>query len=70
MSDWFEQTAEGTLFRFGRQAKEAARAAVCDGYGRDDEDETVDDTVSCYNCRYRRWTARSFTCMRPGRNET
>lgn len=70
MSEWFESTAEGVTFRFGCRDPEAARAAACDGYRRDDEDETVDDTVSCYNCRYRRWTAQSFTCMRPGRNET
>lgn len=70
MSEWFVSTAEGPTFRFGRRAPEAARAAVCGGYRRDDEDETVDDTISCYNCRYRRWTVESFTCMRPGRNET
>lgn len=70
MNKWFERTAEGATFRFGRRDPEAARTAVCDSYRRDDEDETVDDTVSCYNCRYRRWTAQSFTCMRLGRNET
>ena len=70
MSEWFERTAEGATFRFGRRDPEAARAAICGTYRRDDEDETVDETVSCYNCRYRRWTAQSFTCMRPGRNET
>ncbi|MEN6348246.1 MAG: hypothetical protein ABFD08_02460 [Syntrophomonas sp.] len=45
----------------------AARAAEnCPGFKPDDEDEMVaDETVSCYNCRYRRWTNKSFVCHLP-----
>lgn len=42
----------------------AARIARdCQSFLPDVEEEQVDDTArSCYNCRYRRWTAESFTC--------
>lgn len=44
----------------------AARIAeACPGFKPDDEDEMVaDEAVSCYNCRYRRWTMKSFICCR------
>jgi hypothetical protein len=44
----------------------AARiAALCATFSPDDEDEqTADDLLSCYNCRYRRWTAVSFSCCK------
>jgi hypothetical protein len=44
----------------------AARiAALCATFSPDDEDEQVaDDLLSCYNCRYRRWTAVSFSCCK------
>lgn len=70
MSGSFEHTPAGRTFCFGRHAPEEARAAVCAQYRRDDEEETEDDTVSCYNCRYRRWTVESFVCMRKGEEET
>ena len=39
-------------------------AKNCSYFKIDDEDELVsDDPVSCYNCRYRRWSLKSFTCM-------
>ncbi|KAF1085299.1 hypothetical protein SPSYN_01435 [Sporotomaculum syntrophicum] len=49
---------------------QAARIAKkCSGFVCDDEDEMVaDETVSCYNCRYRRWAAHSISCHRPGRS--
>ncbi len=31
-----------------------------------DEELVADEPRSCYNCRLRRWTARSFTCMGDG----
>jgi hypothetical protein len=38
-------------------------AAGCHGFRPDAEEEQVaDDPRSCYNCRYRRWTADSFVC--------
>ena len=42
----------------------AARlAAGCRQFHPDVEEELVaDEPRSCYNCRLRRWTARSFTC--------
>ena len=42
----------------------AARAAGdCKSFIPDVEEEQVADAArSCYNCRYRRWTAASFTC--------
>lgn len=39
-------------------------AENCPGFEPDDEDEIVaDEAVSCYNCRYRRWTMNSFCCL-------
>lgn len=44
----------------------AGIAAGCPGFLDDDEDEmAAEEPVSCYNCRYRRWTADSFSCMEP-----
>lgn len=38
-------------------------AKDCLYFKLDDEDEQVaDESISCYNCRYRRWTLKSFTC--------
>ncbi len=46
----------------------AARVAgKCRYFQMDVEEELVaDESVSCYNCRYRRWTAESFTCLKQG----
>jgi hypothetical protein len=27
-----------------------------------EEEQVADEDRSCYNCRYRRWTAASFVC--------
>jgi hypothetical protein len=42
----------------------AARIAKkCLNFRVDVEEEMIaDDTISCYNCRFRRWTMRSFEC--------
>lgn len=47
----------------------AARiAANCAGFHPDEDDEQVaDEPVSCFNCRYRRWTVSAFTCCRKKR---
>lgn len=38
-------------------------ARECPRFQEDDEDEWVaEQTVSCYNCLYRRWTVKAFTC--------
>lgn len=42
----------------------AREAASCGAFRADCEEECVaDEDVSCYNCRYRRWTRDSFMCM-------
>lgn len=46
-------------------AKAAEAAERCAAFSADCEEECVaDDDVSCYNCRYRRWTRESFVCMK------
>lgn len=52
-------------FMNGKEDWESAlkEAQKCPAFKLDDEDELVaDDLRSCYNCRFRRWTADSFTC--------
>jgi len=45
-------------------AAAASEAAACRIFRPDVEEEWVADEVrSCYNCRYRRWTVKSFVCM-------
>lgn len=46
--------------------EKAHKAAVsCPDFREDCEDECVsDDPVSCYNCRYRRWTYEGFDCLK------
>lgn len=40
-------------------------ATGCPHFCFDTEEEIVaEDVVSCYNCRYRRWTSGSFTCIK------
>lgn len=43
----------------------AESAAACGAFSEDCEEECVaEEAVSCYNCRYRRWTRDSFICMK------
>ena len=43
----------------------AAEAAACEAFASDCEEECIaEEDVSCYNCRYRRWTRDSFLCMK------
>jgi len=54
------------LFRHGRENFNAAAQAAgsCTSFRADVEEEWVtDESRSCYNCRYRRWTADSFVCQ-------
>jgi len=40
-------------------------ASSCGRFRADVEEEWVaDERLSCYNCRYRRWTAASFACLK------
>ncbi len=63
---WIKENGK-TVFAGGKTAFEAAAhcAETCPSYSEDCEDETVcDDEKSCYDCRYRRWTEKSFECMK------
>jgi hypothetical protein len=54
-------------FRHGKDTPRLAADAAkrCGAFCPDDEEEwEADEDVSCYNCRFRRWTADSFDCMR------
>lgn len=66
MSLW-EAGKRGRRFRPSqdapREAEQAAKACRC--FARDDEEECfASEAVTCYNCRYRRWTSDSFECMK------
>lgn len=64
---WRINTKGEKEFGGGKTAwKEAAStAAACEHFKEDDEDECVaEEQVSCYNCRYRRWTQEGFICMK------
>ena len=42
----------------------AGIAAACPSYLIDEDDEDyLDGARSCFNCRYRRWTADGFSCL-------
>ncbi|MCF0136971.1 MAG: hypothetical protein HUJ66_01255 [Oscillospiraceae bacterium] len=65
MSVW-EKGKRGMLFTSGREATGTAaeEAEKCENFSRDYEEECFAfEDVSCYNCRYRRWTRDSFECM-------
>lgn len=56
-------------FRGGNNdwAGAAREAEQCARFREDVEEELVaDESRSCYNCRYRRWTESSFICINPG----
>ena len=66
MTDWIKENGKA-LFAGGKDSFEDASrvASQCSLFSEDCEDELVcDDEISCYNCRYRRWTATSFECMK------
>ncbi|MBJ6725292.1 hypothetical protein [Geomesophilobacter sediminis] len=47
-------------------ARAAAEAERCAAFVPDVEEElVVAEGRSCYDCRYRRWSATSFTCHGP-----
>jgi len=67
---WYINQSGDNVFHGGNEDWQgAARAAVlCSSFRPDVEEERIaDEPVSCYNCRYRRWTAASFTCSAPDR---
>jgi len=64
----WRSTATGAReFTPGKESWAAAAEAAlkCSGFTTDvDEEVVADEPRSCYNCRYRRWSAASFTCQR------
>ena len=63
---WRTDRTGAREFTLGKESwAAAARAALdCSRFVADVEEELVsDDARSCYNCRYRRWSASSFTCQ-------
>jgi len=64
---WSINDKEEREFTGGKEDWETAAniAGDCPGFKPDDEDEMVaDEDVSCYNCRFRRWTMKSFICCK------
>lgn len=69
---WFLNEDGEKLFRCGREDFSSAvrAAAACAVFRPDEEDEWVtDEERSCYNCRFRRWTADSFLCRGPAEQQ-
>jgi hypothetical protein len=57
------------VFKYGREDynKALKAALMCSSFVLDkDEDELVTstETNSCYNCLFRRWTEKSFICLK------
>lgn len=55
------------VFQGGKEDWNIAEKAAmdCGQFKADVEEERVsDELISCYNCRYRRWTVESFNCMK------
>jgi hypothetical protein len=64
---YISESCGSGAYVFGTEdrAEAAGAAGNCRFFRIDVEEElVVDETVSCYNCRYRRWTPDSFTCMK------
>ena len=46
--------------------KAAVLAVECGRFKPDaEEEQTAEEEVSCYNCRYRRWIQDGFECLKP-----
>jgi hypothetical protein len=63
---WRTDQTGAREFTLGKESWAAAVCAAldCSGFAADVDEELVsDDERSCYNCRYRRWSASSFTCQ-------
>lgn len=78
MADRAQEAAQGVLtvwrvdqkgareFALGKESWGAAAGAALDClsfFADVDEELVAEDERSCYNCRYRRWSASSFTCL-------
>ena len=63
---YWKKGNNGRLFIPGDDSPALAESAAieCGLFSRDDEDECFyEEPISCYNCRYRRWTSISFECV-------
>jgi hypothetical protein len=61
---YFKTCSKETLCDF--EEENAQKGKKCDLFVADVEEERVsDELVSCYNCRSRRWTPKSFECTNP-----
>lgn len=59
-------------FSGGKEDSKAAASTAgnCKFFKSDVEEEIVaDEAISCYNCRYRRWTVKSFVCVKASNNK-
>lgn len=67
MDFWLKNERGQTQFKGGRQdwVQAAEIAAGCSEFRLDHEDELpAEEETSCYNCRFRRWSERTFVCMK------
>ncbi len=58
---------EKETFSWGRlnQEQAASEAKACPLFAEDSPEECVSDCrLSCLNCRYRRWTRKSYVCLK------
>lgn len=63
---WLTEQSGAVVFSGGKESWLAATvvAEKCQTFLLDvDEEVVADEERSCYNCRYRRWTATSFSCQ-------
>lgn len=63
---YWKEGKMGKRFLYGDDSpKEAELAALqCGRFSKDDDDECLYEApITCYNCRYRRWTVDSFECL-------
>jgi hypothetical protein len=67
METWTINEKGQHVFSGGRESHELASrtATECPKFLLDvDEELVAEEEISCYNCRYRRWTEESFICMK------
>lgn len=66
--DWWIKNEKGQVqFMGGKQdwLQVASIASNCPDFAPDYEEELLaEEEISCYNCRFRRWTEGSFTCSK------
>lgn len=63
---YFKNENGKKVFTHGKEAWEKAHevATKCNNFKLDVEYERIaDKEQSCYNCRYRKWSADSFICL-------